>query len=71
MELEGVSLEKRSSYFFTKKHIEEFEIPRDEFQLSKKSPLAQQLQQFIHTDDQRRWRELLEKLTDLIGVIQW
>ncbi|XKL60390.1 hypothetical protein PGB90_001406 [Kerria lacca] len=70
LELNSVILDHKYSYYFFKKHVESFHMPK-ELPLKSDSVYAEQLKNLICPDSDKMWQNLLDELMNLISTLKW
>lgn len=72
VEYDGIRLQKRPSYFYLQKHVDSFNIMKDELSIDPSdSLLYNQLQNFMKPEPGEEWKISYNHLVKLLDVVKW
>ncbi|XP_065206673.1 uncharacterized protein LOC135836030 isoform X2 [Planococcus citri] len=72
VEYDEIGLQKRPSYFYLQKHVDNFNIMKDELSITPSdSVLYNQLQNFMKPEPEQEWKESYNQLVKLLDVVKW
>ena len=72
VEYDEIRLQKRPSYFYLQKHVDGFNIMKDELSINPSdSQLHNQLQNFMKPETNEEWKQSYNQLVKLSDVMKW